>query len=157
MAMSQEVRFAIINALALKGMTLDDATALVGPPIPGRAGWVERYAERARVEMKRRKQKEEMEAAVARAEARLAARRAEDAAIAARRDAAEDAVAAKNGGYVLRDTNPYYYSCGHYPCYIVLGARRPEDVQYATREQAEEVARRKNAASNAAWAQFMNG
>jgi hypothetical protein len=158
--MSQEVSFAILNALALKGMTLDDAEGLVGPPIPGRAGWIERYAERASLEMYRAKQDAANRAAAERvraAEAALAARREEDAAIAARRDSAEDAIAAKSGGYVLRDTNQYFYNCGHYPHYIVLGAMRPEDVQYTSRAAAEDVMRRKNAASSAAWAAYLNG
>ena len=160
MAMSQEVSFAIINALALRGLNMDDATALVGPPIPGRAGWIHRYAERVSLEMYRSRQEEFNRAAAERvraAEAALAARRAEDAAIAARRDAAEDAAAAENGGYKLVDTNPHWYNCGHYPDYQVMGASRPEDAQYKTREEAEMVANRKNAASRAAWAHFMNG
>jgi hypothetical protein len=157
--MSQDTIFAIINALSLRGINMDDAEGLVGPPIPGRAGWIHRYVERVSLEVYRAKQDEANRAAAERvraAEAALAARRAEDAAIAARRDAAEDAVAAKSGGYVLKDTNPYFYNCGHYPHFLVLGASRPEDVQYATREEAEEVARSKNAASSAAWARFMN-
>lgn len=158
--MSQEVSFAILNALALRDMTMGEAVALIGPPVVGRSGWIERYAERAAAR-NRNYYTIHHERRIAEEASRQAKIYQEHQAQRAAADAAEkekqDAAAAENGGYYLYDTNKYYYNCGHYPQYVVRGASRPEDAQYKTREEAEEVMRRKNAASNLAWAQFMNG
>jgi hypothetical protein len=158
--MSQDVKFAIINALASRNMTMAEANALIGPPVVGRAGWIHRYAERAaarnnnyytihhhrRIAEEAERQKELYQEHQAQKIAAAAAEREK-----------QDDTAAKSGGYCLYDTNKHYYNCGHYPQYVVKGAMRPEDVQYETRQHAEEVMRRKNAASNLAWAAYLNG
>ncbi|MFQ5622437.1 MAG: hypothetical protein ACE5FS_03475 [Paracoccaceae bacterium] len=56
--------------------------------------------------------------------------------------------------YSLRDTNPYHYNCGHYPDWEV---REDLDGVYASREEAQAVADRRNDASDRRWQHFLNG
>jgi hypothetical protein len=64
--------------------------------------------------------------------------------------------------WVLVDTNPYYYNCGHYPEYAVrereidLNEIDPRYQYYQSREAAEIVASRKNHASSRDWQAFLN-
>lgn len=71
--------------------------------------------------------------------------------------------------YVLVDVNPHFYNCGHYPEWVVeerpgplpTGRAMPttrsgRPMAFSTREEAEAAAGKKNAASTAAWHDFLN-
>lgn len=54
-------------------------------------------------------------------------------------------------GYGLKDVNPFFNNCGHYPEWkVVVGGA------YKSRAEAQAVAARKNAVSQAEWNSFLN-
>ena len=55
--------------------------------------------------------------------------------------------------FKLRDVNPYFYNCGHYPEWIV---EYSADGEYASLASAEEAAKEKNEKSHRAWLRFLN-
>lgn len=134
--------------------TLADSTP---NPNPGASGWRRRWAEelveRAIVLVAERDAAIDAEKRAAREAARV---EREAAKIAAEKRAADKraalvAAGEAAGGFGLRDTNRYYYNCGHYPHYEVVAGG-----QYQSIEEAEAAAARKNAASAAAWSAFLN-
>ena len=55
--------------------------------------------------------------------------------------------------YDLKDTNPHYHNCGHYPEWTVVEALSGP---YDTREEAEARAMKLNEKSSQRWRDFLN-
>jgi hypothetical protein len=126
-------------------------------PNVGTAGWRRRWAEQLverAVEVVAKRDAERTAKREAEAEAQRAKRDADKLA-AAKRDANKRAALVAEGeaagGFGLRDVNPFWYNCGHYPNWVVVVGG-----DYKTIEDAEAAANRKNAASSASWHAFLN-
>lgn len=142
----------IINLLGANGVEASVIVSNMKAARPGRIGWQERVA-RATLKAHRAKEKEEEFARDLAEEARAKKEKEEKAAA---KLAAEDIIAAENGGYVLRDVNPYYYNCGHYPEWVVAPGSAHEPAKFATRAEAQASAEGKNKKSSAAWRAFLD-
>jgi hypothetical protein len=120
----------------------------------GRTGWKALALAEAKLAWKAKVAGEKAAARAvrnARADADRLAKAAKEKAARAAADAAIDAEA-ETAGYGLRDVNPNYFQCGHYPDWVVVAGGK-----YASREEAEAAKVSKNSASTADWLAFLNG
>lgn len=127
--------------------------AAIAAARPRRTGWQQKVATEAL--MRFRREMEEATRTAASAAWRAAKDEKKDTLAA--KLAAEDVIAAENGGYVLRDVNRYYYNCGHYPEWVVSPASAGQPAAFVSRDLAQAAADRGNKRSNAAWHAFLDG